>query len=212
MKTEHLVRALGADSGTRVHSVEARLAIAMAPAMVVATAMFMLTLGPRPDLAAAIADPRVILKFVVTLTLAATAMLLACRLARPACATRLPALSLAAAPAILILAVMFELATVPAASWRMKFLGTDLIVCLVSIPLLALPMLAAALIAMRHGAPMRPALAGAVAGLLAGGLGAALYAVYCPNDSPLFGASWYALAIAIVVIAGTIAGSRVLRW
>lgn len=212
MKTEHLVRALAADSGIRAHSVEARLAIAMLPAMTLAIAMFMFGLGPRPEFFATIADPRVILKFVVTLTLAATAMVFACRLARPACSTRLSAFALATAPVILMLAVMFELATTPMASWKLKFLGTDLIVCLVSIPLLALPMLAAALIALRHGAPTRPALAGAVAGLLAGGLGAALYAVHCPNDSPLYGASWYTLAIAIVVIGGSLVGRRVLRW
>jgi hypothetical protein len=211
MRTETLLRALAADT-TRSHSVEQRLMLAMIPALALATVMFLVGLGPRPDFAVAIANPQVILKFVITLSLAATAIVLACRMAKPACATRIPALLLLIAPALLVLAVLTELVWSPPASWRMKLVGTDLLVCLVSIPLLALPMLVAALLALRHGAPLRPALAGAVAGLLAGGLGAALYAFYCPNDSPLYGAAWYSLAIAGVAIAGSVAGRYVLRW
>jgi len=212
MRTEGLIQALAADHARRTLSVEQVLAIAMVPALALAGAGFFLTLGPRPDLAAAVADPRVMLKFAITLSLAAASIVLACRLARPACATRTPALSLAFAPVLLALAVLFELLTAPPASWGMKFVGTDLLVCMVSIPLLALPMLVAALIALRHGAPLQPVRSGAVAGLLAGGLGAALYALYCPNDSPLFGAAWYTLAIAGVVIAGSFAGKYWLKW
>ncbi|HUI21148.1 MAG TPA: NrsF family protein, partial [Methylocella sp.] len=58
----------------------------------------------------------------------------------------------------------------------------------------------------------RPALAGAAAGLLAGAIGAAFYATHCPDDSPLFVATWYTLAIAFVTAIGAIAGARLLRW
>jgi hypothetical protein len=68
------------------------------------------------------------------------------------------------------------------------------------------------LIALRHGAPTRPALAGAAAGLLAGGLGAAVYASYCVEDSAFFLATWYTLAIAIVTSIGSALGARLLRW
>ena len=56
------------------------------------------------------------------------------------------------------------------------------------------------------------AFAGAVAGLAAGGIAAAIYAWHCPDDSPLFLATWYSLAIAIVVAAGFLLGRRLLRW
>ena len=59
---------------------------------------------------------------------------------------------------------------------------------------------------------MRPALAGVVAGLVAGGLGAAVYAIHCPDDSPLFVAVWYSIAIAFVATVGGLAGHSVLRW
>jgi hypothetical protein len=68
------------------------------------------------------------------------------------------------------------------------------------------------LLALRHGAPSRPGIAGALAGLSAGALGAALYALTCRDDSPLFVLAWYSIAIAIVTIGSAIAGSRLLRW
>jgi hypothetical protein len=55
-------------------------------------------------------------------------------------------------------------------------------------------------------------LAGAVGGLLAGGLGAMLYASHCTDDSPLFVALWYVVAIALVAVVGALAGRLVLRW
>ena len=46
-----------------------------------------------------------------------------------------------------------------------------------------------------------PSLAGAVAGLAAGGVAATLYAAHCTDDSPLFVATWYTLAIAALAAA-----------
>jgi len=44
----------------------------------------------------------------------------------------------------------------------------------------------------------------AAAGLVAGGLSAALYATHCTDDSPLFVATWYTIAIAAVTVLGAI--------
>jgi hypothetical protein len=65
---------------------------------------------------------------------------------------------------------------------------------------------------LRHGAPERPDLAEAAAGVFAGAIGAAFYATHCPDDSPLFVATWYSLAIGLVVVAGKLAGRQLLRW
>jgi len=43
-------------------------------------------------------------------------------------------------------------------------------------------------------------------------LAAALYALHCTDDSPLFVATWYSLAIAGVTVLGWAVGSRLLRW
>jgi hypothetical protein len=66
--------------------------------------------------------------------------------------------------------------------------------------------------ALRRGAPARPGLAGAIAGLTAGAVGACLYALSCPEDSPLFVATWYSLAIAAVTAVSFLVGRRWLRW
>ncbi|WP_260683900.1 NrsF family protein, partial [Rhizobium laguerreae] len=65
---------------------------------------------------------------------------------------------------------------------------------------------------MRHGAPDHPGQAGAIAALASAGIAATLYASNCPDDSPLFVATWYPIAILIVAAAGYFAGRRFLRW
>ena len=52
-----------------------------------------------------------------------------------------------------------------------------------------------------------PALAGAIAGMLSAGLAATLYASHCTDDSPLFVATWYTIATALVTAIGALAGS-----
>ena len=115
-------------------------------------------------------------------------------------------------PASLAAANLAELLAVPAAEWGQRLVGTNAIFCLKSIPFLAAAPLVAALLALRQGAPEHPALAGAAAGLFAGAIGAACYATHCPDDSPLFVAAWYSLAIGFVAAIGAAAGRRLLRW
>jgi hypothetical protein len=76
---------------------------------------------------------------------------------------------------------------------------------------MALPLLVAALVGLRQGASTRPALSGAAAGLLCGGLAATVYAAHCTDDSPLFVATWYSIGIAGLTVVGAAAGSRLLR-
>jgi hypothetical protein len=80
------------------------------------------------------------------------------------------------------------------------------------IPFLSIGPLACILLALRQGAPTEPGLAGAVAGLVSGGIAATLYASHCTDDSPLFVATWYPMAIGGVALVGYVAGSRLLRW
>jgi len=43
-------------------------------------------------------------------------------------------------------------------------------------------------------------------------LAATLYASHCEDDSPLFVATWYTIATAMVTAIGALLGSRVLRF
>jgi hypothetical protein len=212
MKTKGFIKALVADHSTQPESIERRCATTLVPALLLVAALFVLSMGTRADIAVVAADPRFIFKFLVTLGLAATALMLLCRLARPGAEVSGLALGLAAAPALLAVGVIAELTLTPSSSWSAKLIGHNSLICLTVVPLLSAPLLAAALIAMRHGAPTRPGITGAVAGLVAGGLGAAIYALNCTDDSPLFVATWYSVAILPVAVAGAMLGTRVLRW
>jgi hypothetical protein len=101
---------------------------------------------------------------------------------------------------------------VPASRWGAVAVGSNAAICLTAIPLLSLPLLAAAVVGLRQGAPTRPGTTGAVAGLMAGSLAAALYATHCTDDSPLFVALWYGIALAMVTLAGWVSGRIWLRW
>ncbi len=212
MKTDDLIRALTSDLAPPGPSIETRFAVAFLPGVLLALALFAVTLGPRPDLALVASDMRFLFKFVVTLLLALCSALLVWRLVRPGAPARLQIVALAFVPLVLAAGVLVELFVLPTPSWGARLVGSNGLVCLVSIPFFALPMLIAEILALRQGASTRPALTGVVAGLFAGGVAAAIYAAHCPDDSPLFIALWYSLGIAIVALVGGLAGRLALRW
>ena len=186
--------------------------IAVAGGALATALIFFFTLGVRPDVSAALETPRFLFKCVLTLTLFATAMGLVLHLARPGAVPSGWVMALAAAPALLILATIAELLYVPPDLWAQRLLGTNALVCMVLIPSLSALPLVAIILALRQGAPTHPALTGAAAGLLAAGIGATLYATHCQDDSPLFVATWYVIAVAIVTLIGAFLGARLLRW
>ena len=212
MDTNELIKALAADTRPPAASLSSVWWGAAGLAIVLAAAVFFATLGPRPDIAAAAETPRFLFKFVVTITLAVSAFGLARALSRPGETWRKAMPYLAAAPALLAMAVIVELIVLPPDTWSAKLIGTNSIVCLTFIPLIGIGPLAIFLLALRHGAPTRPALAGAVAGLLAGGIAATFYAAQCTDDSPLFVATWYTIAIAGLALVGAAGANRFVRW
>jgi uncharacterized membrane protein YfcA len=53
---------------------------------------------------------------------------------------------------------------------------------------------------------------GAMAGLVAGALGATAYAFHCGDDSIPFIAIWYGAMVALCAFIGALLGPRLLRW
>jgi hypothetical protein len=212
METNDLIKAIARDAAAPRLSIGMLLIGACLLASVIAAIVFFAMLGPRPDFAEAAHTLRFLLKFVVTATLAATALVQVAELARPDARLSPRVALLVIAPAILLAAIRMEFATIPAAEWGTRLVGTNSLICMTLIPLIGLGPLAVFLGALRYGAPTRPALAGAACGLLAGGLAATFYAAHCFDDSPFFVATWYSLAIAILTLAGAAAGRFVLRW
>lgn len=84
--------------------------------------------------------------------------------------------------------------------------------CLISIPIIAVAPFAVIMWAARLMAPTALTRAGALAGLLAGGVSAAAYALHCQGDSLPFIALWYGGTIFLCTLAGATLGRRLLRW
>jgi len=212
MKTDELINAIAADAKAAPAPIGRTVWLAGGIAAALAAAMFFAVLPLRADMPEVIGEPRFLFKWIFTLSLLASALIVTVHLARPQGIPRALLLLLLVAPTVLIFGIASELATLPASQWIPTMVGVNSAGCIVLIPLLSALPLGAIMLALRRGAPDRPALAGAVAGLAAAGIAATFYAMYCRDDSPLFLGLWYILATALVAIVGALIGARVLRW
>ena len=211
MDTDKFIHGLAADHGWTTRPVWIVLAGALVVALGCSVSIFTMWLQMRPDVMVAMGHPFFLLKFVVTLALAGASLALVMRLVRPGAQISNWPWLLALPVVLLAGGIVADLMVPHASSWEARLVGSNSQVCLTAIPLMSVPLLIAALAGLRHGASTRPALTGAVAGLLAGGIAATLYASHCTDDSPLFVATWYTAALALVTAAGAFAGRWVLR-
>jgi len=214
MRTDELINTLVADHALRPRPkpIQRSLAMAIIAGSAVSVALFSLTLGVRPDILSALITWRFDLKLGDNLVLVIVATWGALRLSSPT-TTPLSAMRTLLVPALLLLvAVVYELVTIPASTWPSRAMGVNGVMCLANIILLSLVPLSAVVYALRQGAPMSPAVTGAAAGLLAGAVGGTIFAMHCTNDSPLFVAIWYTLATGLIALTGLMIGRYVLRW
>src|SRR5271169_932395 len=214
MRTDELINTLVVDHAVqpRPKPVAHGLVLAIIGGLAISAALFLLTLGVRPDILSALGTWRFDLKLSVNVVLAIAAAWVALRLSSPT-TTPLSAMRALLVPALLLLgAVVYELVTIPASAWPSRVMGVNGVMCLASIIFLSVLPFMATIYALRQGAPASPAVMGAVGGLLAGGLGATVFAMHCTNDSPLFVAIWYVLAIGLIAMFGLVVGRHALRW
>jgi hypothetical protein len=211
MKTDELIAALVADHAAPGLSLVRKILLALLVGGLLSLGLFLVILGVRDDFASALATWRFDLKLGVMLLAVVLAFGLCRALARPITPPH-PGRRLLPLLALAIAAIATELVLVPTAAWGTRLIGSNALICLSAIPVLSLAPLAALLAALRSAAPPSPVLAGAAAGLLAAAGGAALYALHCFDDSPLFVATWYTLAAIPVIALGAVAGHRLLRW
>lgn len=188
------------------------LGIAMLIGAAIAFGMLLFMLGLRSDLFQGLAQSALWMKWGLALTTAAMAFALCLQLARPEgrpgwwpIALVVPIVALAGFACI-------QVSRLPLADRRAMWLGDSALQCSWCIPVLAMPLLVATLVAFRRFAPTRPRLAGFSAGMLAGAVSAAIYALHCGESAPAFVAAWYSLGMLIPALVGWIVGPRVLRW
>ncbi len=213
MKTDQLIDLLASDAAPVPRLAAARrMSLALLLGLPMAIAIVALEYGFRSDLAQVAAVPMFWVKLGLPLVVAVAGFAACTRLGRPG----MRAGYTVAGFALPLLAVWGIGLSVwlgaPAADRSGLLWGQTWRSCAFSIGFIALPALVAALMALRSLAPTHAAAAGAAAGAFAGGLGAAVYALHCPELEAPFIAVWYVLGIALPVIAGALAGSRLLRW
>ena len=213
MKTDELIAVLAAHTPpVPPGALRRRLALALLVATAAATALVLIRLGMRPDMHFAMRKAAFWIKTGYTLALAACGFSLTLRMGRPGAR---PGPALAAAPAIFgALAVLAagELLTSPAGLRLDELMGDSWRVCPFLILAISAPAYLAVVWALRGMAPTRLRLAGASAGLLAGGVGATVYGLHCMEMSAAFVVTWYSLGVAGCVAVGALTGPRLLRW
>lgn len=211
MKTDDLIHMLAEDAPVPMRIGRA-MTLALLLGTVISIALLLATIGMRPNMAEAMQSARVMFKIGATLTLAIAACGLVFRIGRPGVPLKARSLLLILPLVLVIGAIMMEGMMTPSDSWMSRMVGNHSRFCIFFIPMLSIAPLIGFMLVLRDGAPESPGLAGAVAGLAAGGVAAAIYAWHCPDDSPFFVATWYTLAISIVTIVGFFVGRRLLRW
>ncbi|MGE0282905.1 MAG: NrsF family protein [Rhizobiaceae bacterium] len=212
MKTDDLIQALSADGQAAGMPMDRAWMLAVGAAIVLAAVAFFAMLGMRPDIASAMETVRFLFKFVVTGVLAGSALAVIQAASRPEGMGRKTLGLLALAPALLVGGIVLEMMVMPTDQWVGRLVGNNYLLCMTFIPLIGLAPLVVFLAVLRHGAPARPGLAGAVAGIFAGGVAATFYAAHCADDSPMFVATWYSLAIALLAVVGAVGGRILARW
>ncbi|MBY0267746.1 MAG: DUF1109 domain-containing protein [Burkholderiales bacterium] len=213
MDTNELIRMLASDTQPVVlRAWRRRYGWVLAGGLSVALLLMAGLLGVRPDIAAAALLPMFWVKLAFPAAFAAAALLALARLARPGLALGRAGIALAAP--VLAIWVLAALSLLGASSDDRSALlwGETWSSCLINVPMLAVPAFVLLLGVLKTLAPVRPALAGAAAGALSGGLGALAYALHCPELAPAFIGLWYLLGMLIPAALGALIGARLLRW
>lgn len=211
MKTDALIELLARDPGPAPRNPAARrLAPVVLLGLAASGALALLTLGPLPR--AMFMTPAPWIKLVYALSLAAAAAVLTARLARPLARLNVPVASAFLVISTMAMAGTLAFVRTPEDARLATLLGRTWWMCPWLLTGLSLPALGGALWAVRGLAPTRPDRAGLACGLLAGCLGAAGYALACPESSTTFVAVWYTAGIGLTAMLGRLLGPAVLRW
>jgi len=213
VRTDELIDTLAADlKPVRLSAMTTALFIGLLCGAVAATGLMLGWLGLRPDLSFAVHTPPFWMKLVYTALLGLIGFFLADRAGRPGAKLMPVSLLILLAVGMIAALGVEQMMRAPRMLWRAMFLGSSYQVCPWRIVVISIPVLIAVLLMLRRMAPTRPVIAGAVAGLLAGGAGASVYGLHCAESSAAFTAFWYTLGVAATAGLGALAGRFALRW
>jgi hypothetical protein len=213
MKTDELINLLGTNlEAVKGGELRKALLIALAVGAAAASCLMLAMFGlPAAGLGGNYSGPKVLaLAFTLGLVFAGASFLI--ESARPGEPGRKPLILISASFFALISAGGAALVLARPAAWSGMIFGPQWAACLICIPLFAVAPFASLIWALRKGAPTNLMRTGAIAGLVAGALGAAVFAFHHPGGSIPFIALWYGGSILLCALVGAILGSRLLRW
>ena len=212
MKTDELIAHLSDNlAPAPPHYVGRVLAMGLGLSILLSAILMLVAMGPRPDLAVAMAGGAFWMKLAYTLSFAILGFWIVERLGRSDASARMPALFLAV-PVILLLAVAIMQMMAPGANRHYLMMGESWRVCAIDILAVSVPAFVAVFWALRKLAPTRLNLAGAGAGLLAGAVGASVYAFHCVEYTAPFILIWYTSGMAVAALIGAGISRWALRW
>lgn len=213
MKTDDLVAMLSANVEPVGSELVGRaISIAVAAGAVGALGVVFIALGARADLTTTRAVVFLSLKLAFAIAVVGIAVRYLTKLARPGAERGISPFTIVVPFAAIVLLGAMSLGAAPSSHWNQMLLGDQWLECLLSIPIIAIVPFAVTILAVRRAAPTNLVRAGAVAGLIAGGVSAIAYALHCSDDSLPFIAAWYGGTIVLCTLAGAALGPRLLRW
>lgn len=213
MKTDELI-ALLARQPDALPKTHPRRDAALAAFAGLAAALLLMAalLGPRPDLAAALATSLFWQKTGALALLALASGVAAYHAGLPGRALKPAERVRWVAPVWLAVATAISLAEAPAGTRLALFHSPTILVCLTMVPLLSVLPAVTMVWALRRAAPTEPARAARATGWIAAATGGLAYAFHCQADQPGYVLVWYGLAMIMTVTLTRAIATRWLRW
>jgi hypothetical protein len=213
MKTDELINVLGTNlEAVEGEQLRSTFVIALAVGAMAALCLMLAIFGvPTDALGGEYFGLKVVaMAFTLGLVAAGTSFLV--RAARPGEPGRTPLILAALLFVAMLSAGVVALVLSQPTAWGEMVFGPQWAACLFCIPLFAIAPFASLIWALRSGAPTNLVRTGAIIGLVAGALGAVVFAFHHPGGSIPFIALWYGGPIVLCALVGAILGPRLLRW
>jgi hypothetical protein len=213
MKTDELIDMLGTNiEPVRAGQLRNTLLIALTMGAVAALCLMLAIFGAPSEAFGGEYFGFTVLALTFTLGLVAAGASFLIRAARPGNPGRRPLVVIGLLFLAILSAGIVALIVAHPAAWSGMVFGPQWAACLICIPLFAIAPFASLIWALRKEAPTNLTWTGAVTGLVAGALGAAVFAFHHPSGSIPFIVLWYGGPIVLCTLVGAIFGPRLLRW
>jgi len=213
MKTDDLINLLGTNiEPVKDGQLRNTLLVALAAGAATALCLMLLFLGAPDEILGGQYRSLKFLGLIFTFSLIASGTHFLLKAARPGNSNRKPLIFIGLLFFSIVSAGVIALMLSHPSSWGGMIFGPQWAACLVCIPLFSIAPFVSLIWALRKEAPTNLAWTGAVAGIVAGALGAAAYTLHQPAGSIPFIVIWYAGPIAVFAIVGAVLGPKLLRW